>query len=216
MQFPSILICFISGLLSFFSPCFLPIIPAYISYISGVDITEKDRKKVINHILLFTSGFSIVFILLGIGMSFLGSLLLPYRIWFNRIAGLIIIIFSLQIIGITKIKLLYKDIHLAIKTQKVSSLRSLLLGIIFACGWTPCIGPILGSILFYIATLNNLYYSIFLIFIYTLGLAIPFIILGIGWEYINTKLRHITKQSRKLEIITGVVILVLGIYLLIL
>ncbi|MEI6157519.1 MAG: cytochrome c biogenesis CcdA family protein, partial [Atribacterota bacterium] len=124
------LLCFLAGLLSFLSPCVLAIAPAYVSYISGVEAMEEERKKVFIHIFLFVLGFTGVFVFLGIGASFLGTFLLRYKMWFNRISGLVIMVFGLQILGILKIRWMYaeKRIH---PRQTWAELRSFFLGITF-------------------------------------------------------------------------------------
>ena len=205
------LVSFLAGLLSFLSPCVLGIAPAYVSYISGVESLEKERKKVFLHTILFVVGFSMVFIFMGVGF-FLGTFLMKYKVWFNRIAGFIIIIFGLQILGILKIKMFYAEKRIQPK-KTWAKMRSLILGVTFGLGWTPCVGPILGSILLYVSTLGNVLQGGIYLSFYALGLAIPFILLGLGWGYMMSVLRTLQKRGHIIEIISGILLIFLGIIL---
>jgi len=207
----NVLISFLAGLLSFLSPCVLAIAPAYVSYISGVESTEQEKSKLLTHTLLFVTGFSGVFILMGLGASFLGSVFLPYRVWFNRLAGAIIVIFGLQVSGVLKIRWLYADKHFRPKEMALSRVRSLVLGVSFGLGWTPCVGPILGSILLYASSMGQVWQGGVLLFFYALGLALPFIFLGIGWGRLTTFFRGLQKRGRWVEIISGILLVFLGV-----
>ena len=168
-----------AGLVSFLSPCVLPLIPGYISYISGSSLNELIEKKSINllPIILFTVGFSIVFIVFGAASTFLGQVLLKNSYELRIAAGLIIVILSLHIIGIINIKFLNYEKRM--QTNSNTNFYSpILIGMAFAFGWTPCIGPILGSILVLAATEESLNKGVILLFSYSLGLAIPFILSG--------------------------------------
>ena len=174
-----IFLAFSAGLISFLSPCVLPLIPGYISYISGSTLNELLEKKSINlfPIVLFTLGFSIVFISFGATATFLGSLVLDNSNTLRIVAGTIIIIFSLQIIGLINLKFLnYEKRFQADKKSGVFS--SILVGMAFGFGWTPCIGPILGSILAIASTEESINKGILLLSFYSLGLALPFILSG--------------------------------------
>jgi len=207
----NVFISFLAGLLSFLSPCVLAIAPAYITYISGVEATEGDKSRVITHTILFVMGFTGIFVLMGLGASFLGSIIAPYRVWFNRLAGAIIIVFGLQILGVLKIRWLYADKHFRPREITISQLRSLVLGISFGLGWTPCVGPILGSILLYASTLGKIGQGGMLLFFYALGLALPFIFLGIGWGHLTSFFRSLQKRGRWVEIISGILLIFLGV-----
>ena len=137
---------------------------------------------------------------------------MKYKIWFNRIAGIIIIIFGLQILGILKIKMLYTEKRIQPKTTW-AKMRSLILGVTFGLGWTPCVGPILGSILLYVSTLGNVVQGGIYLSFYALGLAIPFILLGFGWGYMMSVLRTLQKRGHIIEIISGILLIFLGIIL---
>ena len=207
-----LLIAFGAGLISFLSPCVLPLIPGYISYISGRSINELIDQKNINLIpmILFTIGFSIVFIIFGAASTFLGQVLLQNSFELRIIAGLIIIIFSLHIIGVLNIKFLNFEKRIQTKIN-INFYSPLLIGMAFAFGWTPCIGPILGSILVLAATEESINKGIILLSFYSLGLAIPFILSG----YLIQKFLIFSKNFRKninlVSKIGGFILLITGI-----
>ena len=208
-------IAFGAGLISFLSPCVLPLIPGYISYISGSSINELIEKKNINliPIILFTIGFSIVFIIFGTASTFLGKIFLQNSIELRIAAGLVIILFSLHIIGIINLKFLNFEKRIETKTNN-NFYSPILIGMAFAFGWTPCIGPILGSILVLAATEENLTRGILLLFFYSFGLAIPFILSG----YLIQKFLIFSKNFKKnINLVSkggGIVLLITGILIL--
>ena len=208
-------IAFGAGLISFLSPCVLPLIPGYISYISGSSINELIEKKNINliPIILFTVGFSIVFIIFGAASTFLGKIFLQNSIELRIAAGLVIILFSLHIIGIINLKFLNFEKRIETKTNN-NFYSPILIGMAFAFGWTPCIGPILGSILVLAATEENLTKGILLLFFYSFGLAIPFILSG----YLIQKFLIFSKNFKKnINLVSksgGIVLLITGILIL--
>ena len=207
-----LLIAFGAGLISFLSPCVLPLIPGYISYISGSSINELIDRKNINLIpmVLFTIGFSIVFIIFGAASTFLGQVLLQNSYELRIIAGLIIIILSLHIIGVLNINFLNFEKRIQTKTN-TNFYSPILIGMAFAFGWTPCIGPILGSILVLAATEESINKGIMLLFLYSLGLAIPFILSG----YLIQKFLIFSKNFRKninlVSKVGGIILLITGI-----
>ena len=170
-------IAFGAGLISFLSPCVLPLIPGYISYISGSSLNELIKKKNVNltPIVLFTVGFSIVFIIFGAASTFLGQVLLQNSYELRIGAGLLIVILSLHIIGIINLKFLNYEKRIQTNTN-ANFYSPILIGMAFAFGWTPCIGPILGSILVLAATEESINKGVFLLISYSLGLALPFIL----------------------------------------
>ncbi len=186
-----------AGLISFLSPCVLPLIPGYISYISGSSINELIEKKNVNllPIILFTVGFSIVFIFFGAASTLLGQVLLQNSYELRIVAGVVIIILSLHIIGIINIKFLNyeKRVQTDIKRNFFSPA---LIGMAFAFGWTPCIGPILGSILVLASTEESLQQGILLLTFYSIGLAVPFILAG----YLIQRFLVFSKNFRKIFI----------------
>ena len=207
-----IIIAFGAGLISFLSPCVLPLIPGYISYISGSSLNELIEKKNINliPIILFTVGFSIVFIIFGAASTFLGQVLLQNSYELRIVAGLIIIIFSLQILGLINIKFL--NYEKRINTNISPNLFSpILIGMAFAFGWTPCIGPILGSILVLAATEESLSKGVMLLFFYSIGLAIPFILSGYLIQKFLIFSKNFKKNIKIVSRIGGFILLITGI-----
>ena len=210
-----LIVAFGAGLISFLSPCVLPLIPGYISYISGNSLNELIEKKSINlfPIILFTVGFSLVFIIFGAASTFLGQVLLQNSYELRIAAGLIIIALSLHIIGIINIKFLNyeKRIHTNSNTRLYSPI---LIGMAFAFGWTPCIGPILGSILVLASTEESLNKGILLLFSYSLGLAIPFILSGYLIQRFLIFSKNFKKNINLVSKIGGIILLITGVLIL--
>ena len=201
-----------AGLISFLSPCVLPLIPGYISYISGSSINELIEKKNINlfPIILFTVGFSIVFIFFGAASTLLGQVLLQNSYELRIVAGLIIIILSLHIIGIINLKFLNYEKRVQTNIKK-NFLSPILIGMAFAFGWTPCIGPILGSILVLASTEESLKQGILLLTFYSIGLAVPFILSGYLIQKFLIFSKNFKKNINKVSKIGGSVLLITGI-----
>ena len=210
-----LLIALGAGLISFLSPCVLPLIPGYISYISGSSLNELITKKSINLIplILFTAGFSIVFILLGAASTFVGQALLQNSYELRIAAGLVIILLSLHIIGLINIKFLNfeKRIDARINSNFYSPI---LIGMAFAFGWTPCIGPILGSILVLASTEESINKGILLLTFYSLGLAIPFILSGYLIQKFLIFSKNFKKNINLVSKIGGIILLFTGILIL--
>jgi cytochrome c-type biogenesis protein len=208
-------VAFGAGLISFLSPCVLPLIPGYISYISGNSLSELIEKKNINltPIILFTIGFSIVFIIFGAASTFLGQVLLQNSYELRIVAGLLIVILSLHIIGIINIKFL--NYEKRIQTNTDSNFYSpILVGMAFAFGWTPCIGPILGSILVLAATEESVDKGILLLISYSLGLAVPFILSGFLIQKFLIFSKNFKKNINLVSKIGGIILLITGILIL--
>ncbi len=201
-----------AGLISFLSPCVLPLIPGYISYISGSSINELIEKKNINllPIILFTVGFSIVFIFFGAASTLLGQVLLQNSYELRIVAGLIIIILSLHIIGIINIKFLNYEKRVQTNIKK-NFFSPILIGMAFAFGWTPCIGPILGSILVLASTEESLKQGILLLTFYSIGLAVPFILSGYLIQKFLIFSKNFKKNINKVSKIGGSVLLITGV-----
>ena len=210
-------IAFLAGLISFLSPCVLPLIPGYISYISGTSfdkIKQKKRNLVIIKTIFFTLGFSLVFIALGSTASLIGNFFLINSSLLRIIAGIIIIFFALQLIGIFNFNFINKDVRIFTKNYSNNMTFPLIVGAAFGFGWTPCIGPILGSILALAALEENIGKGTLLLSFYSLGLAIPFIISGILIDKFllfskgfKKYLSIITKVGGAILLLTGIAIL---------
>ena len=204
-----------AGFISFLTPCVLPIIPGYISYITGKNLNEieKDKKIVLIKTILFSIGFSLVFIILGAAASAVGNILLFLSNELRIAAGIVIILFSLQMIGILRFNFLNQDKRIETKGYKDNYAFPLLVGAAFAFGWTPCIGPVLGSILALSATEASIGKGILLLSFYSLGLAIPFIFSGYYMsKFLTTRKGFnkyygiVTKTGGSILLITGVLI----------
>ena len=206
-----IIIAFTAGLISFLSPCVLPLIPGYISYITGSSLTELIEKKNVNliPIILFTFGFSIVFIIFGAASTFIGQVLLQNSYELRMIAGLVIIILSLHIIGIINIKFLNYEKRIQTNISK-NLFSPILIGMAFAFGWTPCIGPILGSILVLASTEESLIKGILLLTFYSVGLAIPFILSGYLLQKFLIFSKNFKKNVNRVSKIGGIILLITG------
>ena len=208
-------VAFGAGLISFLSPCVLPLIPGYISYITGNSLNESVEKKIVNliPIILFTIGFSIVFVIFGAASTYLGQILLQNSYELRIVAGLVIIILSLHIIGIINLKFLNYEKRIQANSNTYFY-SPILIGMAFAFGWTPCIGPILGSILVLAATGESINQGILLLIFYSLGLALPFILSG----YLIQKFLIFSKNFRKninlVSKIGGIILLITGILIL--
>ena len=210
-------VAFLAGLVSFLSPCVLPLIPGYISYISGTSfdkITNEKRNLIVIKTICFTLGFSFVFIALGSTASLIGNFFLINSNIFRIIAGVIIIFFSLQLMRIINFKFMNKDIRIFTSQYSNNLTFPLLVGAAFGFGWTPCIGPILGSILALAAIEENVSKSILLLSFYSLGLAIPFIISGILIDKFLFFSKSFKKYISSITKVGGAILLLTGIAIL--
>ena len=209
-------LAFGAGFISFLSPCVLPLIPGYISYISGEslgDIVEK-QKKIILKTVLFSLGFSLVFISFGATASLIGNILLENSNTLRIIAGIIIIIFSLQLIGILNLNFLNQEKRFQTKNYSNNLFFPVLVGAAFGFGWTPCIGPVLGSILTLAAVESSIGKGILLLSFYSLGLAIPFILSGYGISKFLAFSKNFRKNIKIVSVTGGVILLMTGILIL--
>ncbi|PJE64072.1 MAG: cytochrome C biogenesis protein [Candidatus Ryanbacteria bacterium CG10_big_fil_rev_8_21_14_0_10_43_42] len=216
---------FVAGLLTFLAPCTLPLVPAYLGFISGVDqkdlqnqnhdIARAARRKIFLNGIFFILGFSIVFIVFGTLAGLLGQTLVPYRIWLARIGGAFVILFGLFMLGIFKLALFQTEKHIPIPSWlelgKPSS--SLIIGGAFAFGWTPCVGPILGSILFLASVSATAVTGALLLTVFSFGLAIPFIILAAGYAKASAYIANYTRYLGAVSIVGGIFLVLLGILL---
>lgn len=218
----SFYMAFGAGLISFLSPCVLPLVPGYISFISGVsfaDIREKEgslpflskeKRDILYSSIFFIVGFSLVFILLGATATWIGTFISSRISILTKLAGLVIIFFGIYMMGLIRPRILFKEARFQIKDRRFGYVGAVLIGAAFAFGWTPCIGPILGGILTYAGTLEKVNQGVFLLLMYSLGLGIPFLLTAIGinqfWRFFN----RIKKYMRLLEVTSGVIMVILG------
>ena len=210
-----LIVAFGAGLISFLSPCVLPLIPGYISYISGNSLNDLIEKKKVNliPIILFTIGFSIVFIIFGAASTFLGQVLLQNSYELRIVAGLLIVVLSLHILGIINIKFLNYEKRIQTNTN-TNFYSPIVIGMAFAFGWTPCIGPILGSILVLAATEESINKGILLLIFYSLGLALPFILSGYLIQKFLIFSKNFKKNINLVSKIGGFILLITGVLIL--
>src|SRR5438105_3150149 len=213
----NILIAFAGGLLSFLSPCVLPLVPGYISLMSGVSIdhlkgegASASRKAVIANSLAFNAGLSVIFLALGGTAGLVGATIIN-NVWVRVIGGLVIIVFGLHLIGLLKIKYLFKDTRQFSNEKPRGMLGSLALGIAFAAGWTPCIGPILGGIIGLAATSGGWKSGLLLSAFYSAGLSVPFLVTGLGINQFLSFYSKFRRHLHKVEVVSGIILILIGV-----
>ena len=217
MEGVSLAAAFAAGVVSFLSPCVLPLVPGYISMVSGASVDElkegdhsKLFGKILLHSLLFILGFSVVFISLGASATWLGQMLLSRMSLLYKIGGGIIIIFGLHLTGLVKIPFLYTDKRFHSAGKPASAFGAFVIGLAFAFGWTPCIGPILGAILGLAASQETITSGIFLLGLYSLGLAVPFLLTSLGINHFLKFYNRFRKHLHTVEVFSGVMLIALG------
>lgn len=206
---------FIGGLISFFSPCILPLLPVYISLFSGLSITElsmgTSRFRILAYTLIFILGFSTVYLALGAGSSLIGSLFFDYQDYLRIIGGIFLILFGLLLIGLIKSGFFIREFRFNIKIHKLGApVGAFLIGVGFAAGWSPCIGPILGSILIYSSMSGSVTEGIKMLGAYSLGIAIPFIIFSLIIDAAMRYIRKFMKFFRFFNYFIGILLIILG------
>lgn len=203
----SFFLAFTAGVLSFLSPCFLPLVPAYLTYLSG----SSEGKVSLVRTLAFIAGFSLVFISLGASASLLGQLLLQYQLILRKISGIIIIFFGLHLLEIIPLKWLYQEKRYLEPRPRPGWLGAFLLGVALSFGWTPCIGPVLSSILLLAGTAPTMFLGIILLGVYSLGLAVPFILAAVSWQFFLELLPKGRKYFPFFNKLSGVLLIILGV-----
>jgi cytochrome c-type biogenesis protein len=215
----STLIAFSAGVLSFISPCVLPLVPSYITYITGVSFKEltdvkakaKLRWATVFHSLLFIMGFSTIFILMGASASYLGQLLAQYQNWIMRGGGVLIIFLGIHFTGIINLSFLQMEKRFELRKKPLGYVGSFLVGIVFAAGWTPCIGPILSAILIYASTSQSFSTGVLLLTIYSMGLGIPFFLSSLAFNSFLSAFDRIKRYMRMVTIVSGIFLIIIGI-----
>jgi len=215
---PAMAMAFFAGLLSFLSPCVLPLVPGYLSIISGVSLEQLKnesqnaslRRSVIVSSIMFIIGFSITFIVLGATASALSKAVLTRMPILMKIAGIIIMVFGLHLLGIFRINALYQDKRMHNVQSQRGALGALVLGLVFALGWSPCIGPILASILAVASQQDTVLQGVFLLVIYSAGLGVPFLLTSLGLNRFLAFYTRFKKHFRALELVSGVLVLGIG------
>jgi cytochrome c-type biogenesis protein len=205
-------LAFGAGLLSFVSPCVLPLIPSYLTFVTGVGFEELGgaRRAALIHSLLFVLGFTLIFVTLGASATVLGRLLLAYRVWITRLGGALIALFGLYLLGAVRVPSFDRERRVHLASKPVGYLGTVFVGVAFGAGWTPCLGPILGAILTYTAATADLSRGLPLLLAYSLGLALPFLLAAVAVERFletTTKLRpHLARVSQ----VSGAILVLVG------
>lgn len=211
-----IAIAFLGGLLSFLSPCVLPLVPSYLGFITGMSVDEMGnrRKLAMLHATLFVIGFSLIFILLGASATALGRALKHYEVWVTRVGAILIILFGLYLTGLIKIRAFGQEQRLHLERKPLGYLGSVLIGMAFAAGWTPCIGPILGGILGMAATEADLSRGTILLASYSIGLAVPFLVAAYAVESFLKWFQKFRRYLPWVQRVSGILLILVGVLLL--
>jgi len=213
-----IFIAFTAGVFSFLSPCVLPLVPSYLTFVTGMSLEDLqegvDRKTTFTHSLLFVIGFSSIFILLGASASFLGQFLRAYEVWIARIGGVIIVLLGMHLAGVFKITPLLREKRVHLNDKPAGYLGTLGVGMAFGAGWTPCIGPALGAILTYGMTQDTMWAGVGLLSVYSLGLAVPFLLASLALDWFLQTFQKFRTWIPIVEKASGVLLILLGILLL--
>lgn len=211
------LIALSAGVVSFISPCVLPIVPAYLAYVGGVSFNElvvgSQRRTTVLNAISFVLGLSVVFILLGAAASAFGLFLLQHQVLFGRLAGIVIVIFGLHFLGVIRLPFLYREARINVNIQGGNLMGSFLLGLAFAFGWTPCIGPVLGSVLSLAAQENSIGQGTWLLAAYAVGLGLPFIIVAAFIEKSQGFIMKLTPWMKTIERSIGILLIIVGLML---
>ncbi|MBU4561529.1 cytochrome c biogenesis protein CcdA [bacterium] len=217
-SFLPLLVAFGAGMASFLSPCILPLILAYLAFITGISIDElkdsqekiRNLKRIFYETLLFILGFSFIFVILGASATYLGGLISSYQKILRIIGGIIVILFGLYLTGLLKIRPLQYEKRIHLKTKPTNLFGSFLIGAVFALGWSPCVGPILASILAYAATQETLSQGVLLLSIYSLGLGLPFLITALAINTFLNFFQKIRKYFKAISIASGLLLITIG------
>ncbi|MBS1252811.1 MAG: Protein DipZ [Anaerolineales bacterium] len=210
-------VAILAGLFSFLSPCVLPLVPAYIGYLSGATVTAEGvgvsgRRDTFLHSVGFVLGFSLIFVLLGVTAWSIGDLLYTSLPWLERIGGVVLILFGIALTGVLKVPFLYTQKRIEVKINpSLGYASSFIVGVFFGAGWTPCVGPILGGILILASGASTATQGALLLGAYSLGLGIPFLLVGAAFNAASDTIRRLNRGSNWVSIASGVVLILLGV-----
>ena len=212
-------IAFTAGVLSFVSPCVLPLVPSYLTYITGVSFHEltdakakaKLRWLTISHSVLFILGFSTIFVLMGASASYLGQVLARYQYWIMKVGGVLIILLGIHFTGIINLPFLQMEKRFELRKKPLGYVGSFFVGIIFAAGWTPCIGPILSTILIYASASKSFTTGVFLLTIYSMGLGVPFFLASLAFSSFLSAFERMKRYMRVITFVSGLFLIAIGI-----
>lgn len=208
-----ITISFTAGVLSFLSPCVLPLIPSYVSFITGLslDDVQRSRRVALVHGLLFVAGFTVVFLVLGATATVLGRVFFHYRDWVSRIGGLLVIVLGLYLLGVFNISAFARERRVHVASKPLGYLGTVFVGMAFAAGWTPCIGPILGAVLTYTASSADLGRGLVLLLAYSLGLAVPFLLAAVMIDRFMSLFQRYKGALLWMSRVSGILLITVGV-----
>lgn len=213
----SFVMAFVAGVLSFLSPCVLPLVPSYLGFVTGMSLDELStgvqRRRVMVHSFLFVAGFSAVFLLLGASATYLGRLLFVYQDWIARVGGVLIVVFGLHLLGVLRLGLLLRERRFQLAGRPAGYFGAVVAGLVFGAGWTPCIGPVLGAVMTFASTRETMREGVFLLGSYSLGMAIPFLIAAFATGAFLTASRRMRHLIPVLEKVSGGILVVAGLLL---
>lgn len=209
-------LAFTAGLLSFLSPCVLPLVPSYVTFVTGLSLedAQRSRRTALVHALLFVLGFTLIFLAFGATATLLGRLLLAYRVWITRVGGALVLVFGLYLLGVLRIGALSRERRVHLSDKPLGYLGTVLVGLAFGAGWSPCLGPILASILTYTATQTELTRGLVLLGAYSLGLAVPFVIAAVALERFLASMTHLRRHLHVVSLVAGALMVVIGLLML--
>lgn len=212
-------VAFAAGILSFLSPCVLPLVPSYVSFVAGVGLEELEagersvRRTAFLHAVVFVLGFSVVFMALGASASYLGQLLSEHRVWITRIGGVLVVLFGLHLLGLTPLRFLDRERRVHLQEKPLGYAGTFLVGLTFGAGWTPCIGPVLGGIMTLAATRERLLDGVQLLGVYSAGLALPFLLSALALTRFLTAFRRYRRFVPWAERASGALLVLVGVLL---
>lgn len=210
-----VVIAFTAGILSFLSPCVLPLVPSYVTFVTGLSLEDvsRARRVALVHSLLFVCGFTAIFVALGAGATALGVVLAAYRDWISRIGGVLLVIFGLILLDVVRIPALSRDRRIYLADKPVGYLGSVLVGLAFGAGWTPCIGPVLGGILSLASATGSVWRGVALLLAYSAGLAVPFLLAALAIDKFLALFARIRRGLLWVSRISGALLIVVGVLL---
>jgi len=208
-------LAFLAGLLSFLSPCVLPLIPSYVSFITGLSLDDVGSRRwvALSHAVMFVLGFTVIFVLLGASATAVGTLLNYHRIWLERVGGVLIVIFGLYLLGALRWSALARERRVHLQNKPIGYLGSALVGLAFGAGWSPCIGPILGAVLTYTSATATLGEGIVLLLVYSLGLGVPFLLAALAIDRFLVWFQRYRKLIPVVTRVAGAVLVLVGLLL---
>jgi len=211
----SFAVAFAAGLLSFLSPCVLPLIPSYVGFLTGLTVEEMQRRRgaALLHAAWFVAGFSFIFMALGASASALGNLLLQYQVWLGRVGGVLVLLFGLYLLGVLRPAFLMRERKIELASKPIGYVGSALVGMTFGAAWTPCIGPILGGILTLAAARGSVWQGTLLLGVYALGLAVPFLMTAFALDRFLAWFQRFRPYIVWVDRVAGALLVLLGILL---